>query len=122
MQVGVAELNEQIVTALRDLLIVRVDGSQAKLSVSGRLLSAGLKHRCQLGTAPRFTGPSADDALQAVRAWYDRFQGSLAPQTVATLGAHLHAWERFPALGTVQDTALDVEMSSGAGRPSAGLA
>eukprot|EP00973_Karenia_brevis_P053009 7369791-Karenia_brevis.AAC.1 len=96
-------LDAEVVQALRDLTIVRIDLTNARLSVSQRLLAGGVRHRCQLGTAPRYTGPTADSPAQAVRAWYDKFSGNLAPQTVADLGALLHAWER-PAASRHVDT------------------
>ena len=84
---------ESIEATLSALTIVRIDGSHARLGISYRRQNDELKHRCQLGTAPRCTGPSMETPVQAVRAWFERFKGGLAPQTVATIGAHLDGWE-----------------------------
>ena len=84
---------ETIEAALRGMTVIRIDGTQARLSLSYRRLGGELKHRCQLGTAPRCTGPSVDTAVEAMRVWFERFKGGLAPQTAATIGAHLDSWE-----------------------------
>ena len=61
---------EDIEATLRGINIVRIDGSHARLGISYRRQSDELKHRCQLGTAPRCTGPCTETPVQAVRAWF----------------------------------------------------